>query len=157
MIHLTYFRYLREDEINLAPEVSIYFSLSVENLPHCKYLKLNAVNPPLCAKTNYPEKSYATICFCFQPTLHVYSHCESLKLYINILNFYSCMRPGTHLSWRLELWIWRWISLHVRVLLKSRKMEQLLCCWHNFKAHSYVCIQHLYLCVTPPQVMRPYS
>lgn len=36
MIHLTYFRYLREDKINLAPEVSIYSSLSVENLPHCK-------------------------------------------------------------------------------------------------------------------------
>lgn len=25
MIHLTYFRYLREGEINLAPEVPIYF------------------------------------------------------------------------------------------------------------------------------------
>lgn len=64
------------------------------------------MNPPLHAKTNYPEKSHATICLCFQPTLQAYSHSESQKLYINILNFYSCMRPGTNLSWRLDLWIW---------------------------------------------------
>lgn len=106
MIHLTYFRYLREDKINLALEVSIYSSLSVENFTHCKCLKLNAVNPLLHAKTNYPEKSHATLCLCFQPTLQAYSHCESQKLYIDILNFYSCMRPGAHLSSRFELWIW---------------------------------------------------
>lgn len=106
MIHLTYFRYLREDKINLAPEVSVWSSLSVENLLRCKHLKLDAVNPPLHAKTNYPEKCHATICLCFPPTLQDYSHCESQKLYINILDFCSCLRPGTHLPWTLALWIW---------------------------------------------------
>lgn len=59
MIHLTYFRYLREDENNHALEVSISTSLSEENSLHFKHLKLDAVNPPLNAKTNYPEISHA--------------------------------------------------------------------------------------------------
>jgi len=44
MIHLTYFRCLREDKINRALEVSISTSLAVENSLHCKYLMLDAVN-----------------------------------------------------------------------------------------------------------------
>lgn len=80
MIHLTYFRYLCEDKINHALEVSISTSLSVEISLDCKHLKLDAVNPPLKAKTNYPDKSHATICLCFLPTPQAYNHCEAQKL-----------------------------------------------------------------------------
>lgn len=42
MIHLTYFRCLREDKINCALEVSISTSLAVEDSLHCKHLMLDA-------------------------------------------------------------------------------------------------------------------
>lgn len=80
MIHLTYFRYLREDKINHALEVSISTSLSVENSLHCKHLKLDAVNPPPNAQTNYPEKSHATVCLCSLQTPQAFNHCEAQKL-----------------------------------------------------------------------------
>lgn len=51
-----YFRCLCEDEKNHALELSITTSLSVENSLHCTHHKLNAMNPPLNAKTNYPEE-----------------------------------------------------------------------------------------------------
>lgn len=75
MIHLTYFRYLREDEKNHALELSISTSLSVENSLHCQHHRSNAANPPLNAKTNYPG-----LCLCSLPTAQNYNHREAQKL-----------------------------------------------------------------------------
>lgn len=77
-------------------------------------------------------------------------HCKliatvNLKSWILTWWIPEFMHEACHLSF-LKTWVVD-MDLHVRELLQIRKMEQLLCCWHSFKAQSCVCIQHLDLCL----------